>query len=108
MLEIGQHGRMADATHATVATFRMDLSREDEQRAGLLHVIVPGVRDSPGFVTGCWTLDRETSESVVLITFESAECAEALASNVRANASQQAAVGIELVSIRVVEVSASA
>ena len=62
----------------------------------------------PGFVTGCWTLDRATSESVVMITFDSIEAAEALANNVRANAPHQTAVGIELMSIRIVEVSASA
>ena len=95
-------------THATLAIFRMDLSREAEQREGLERMVVPGVRQAPGFVAGCWTLDRDTSESVVLITFDSHDHAEALASNVRANAPQQAAVGIELRSIRVVEVSASA
>jgi len=86
----------------------MDLSREAEQREGLTRMIVPGVRSAPGFVTGCWTLDRATSESVVMITFDSIEAAEALATNVRANAPHQMAVGIELVSIRIVEVSASA
>ena len=99
---------MSSPTHATLATFRMDLSREAEQREGLTRMIVPGVRSAPGFVTGCWTLDRATSESVVMITFDSIEAAEALATNVRANAPHQMAVGIELVSIRIVEVSASA
>lgn len=46
-------------------------------------------------------------ERVVMITFDSEQHAEALASNVRSNAVHQAAVGIELVAIRVVEVSAS-
>jgi hypothetical protein len=99
---------MSDATHATLATFRMDLSREAEQREGLQRMIVPGVRDAPGFVAGCWTLDRQESESVVLVTFDSLAMAEAFATNVRANAAHQRAVGIELVSVRVVEVSASA
>ena len=99
---------MSSPTHATLATFRMDLSREAEQREGLTRLIVPGVRSSPGFVTGCWTLDRATSESVVMITFDSIEAAEALANNVRANAPHQTAAGIELMSIRIVEVSASA
>ena len=99
---------MSRPTHATIAAFRMDLSREAEQREGLERMIVPGVREAPGFVAGCWTLDRVTSESVVLITFDSREHAEALASNVRSNAPNQVAVGIELVSIRVVEVTASA
>src|SRR6185503_1428469 len=104
----GQDALMSSPTHATLATFRMDLSREAEQREGLTRLIVPGVRSSPGFVTGCWTLDRATSESVVMITFDSIEAAEALANNVRANAPHQTAVGIELMSIRIVEVSASA
>ena len=99
---------MSSSTHATIATFQMDLSREVEQRDGLNRMIVPGVRTSPGFVTGCWTLDREASESVVLITFESLEAAQAFAENVRGNAVNQRAAGIELVSIRIVEVSASA
>jgi hypothetical protein len=95
-------------THATLARFRMDLSREAEQREGLERMIVPGVREALGFVAGYWTLDRDASESVVLITFDSQEHAEALASNVRANAPHQTAIGIELLSIRVVEVTASA
>ncbi len=99
---------MTDATHATLATFRMDLTREAEQREGLRHVIVPGVREAPGFVTGCWTLDRSERESVVLVTFESLSTAESFAESVRANAEHQRAVGIELMSVRVVEVSARA
>ena len=99
---------MNGPTHATVATFRMDLSREAEQRAGLDQLIVPGVRASPGFVAGTWTLDRDAGESVVLVTFDSVEAATSFAGNVRANAPHQIAVGIELVSIRIVEVLASA
>jgi hypothetical protein len=86
----------------------MDLSREQEQREGLQGMIVPGVRNAPGFVNGCWTLDRPESESVVLVTFETLATAEAFARSVRENAEQQRAVGIELVAVRVVEVSASA
>ena len=99
---------MNTPTHATLATFHMDLSLEAEQREGLNRMIVPGVRASPGFVAGCWTMDRAASESVVLITFDSLEAAKTFADNVRANASNQMAVGIELVSIRIVEVAASA
>jgi hypothetical protein len=45
---------------------------------------------------------------VVLVTFESIGSAEAFADNVRANAPSQAAVGIELLSVRIVEVLAGA
>ena len=62
---------MAMPTHATLATFRMDLTRESEQRVGLEQMIVPGVQGHPGFVAGTWTLDRDTAESVVMLTFES-------------------------------------
>ena len=86
----------------------MDLSRESEQRDGLSRMIVPSVSSSPGFVAGTWTLDRELGESVVLVTFDSADNATTFAENVRANASHQAAVGIDLLTIRIVEVSATA
>ena len=99
---------MATATHATLATFEMDLSREVEQRAVLDSVIVPGVAASPGFIAGHWTLDRASAESFVLLTFESAEHAEAMAARVRANAENQRHGGLELLSIKVLEVVATA
>ena len=99
---------MSQPTHATVVTFRMDLSREAEQRETLQNVIVPGVRSAPGFVSGTWTLDREAGESVVLVTFDAIDHARDFADSVRANAPHQQAVGIELVSLRIVEVIADA
>lgn len=98
---------MSTPTHATLATFRMDLAREAEQRAGLEQMIVPGVREHPGFIAGTWTLDRETSESFVLLTYTSQESAEAMRQNIVGNAENQRFVGIELVGVRVLEVSAS-
>ncbi len=95
-------------THATLAVFRMDLSRAEEQQAILDDVIVPGVMKTPGFVAGYWTLDREAGESTVLVTFESAVDARNFAAGVEANAPNQAMAGLELVSIRIVEVVASA
>jgi len=98
---------MTRPTHATIATFHRDLSREAEQQAGLEQVIVPGIRSAPGVLSGHWTLDRSTSESVVMITYESLAAAEAMAANVRANAENQRAVGLELISLRIVEVVAT-
>ncbi len=43
-----------------------------------------------------------------MITFESRDAAEALRENVRNNAANQAAAGIELIEIRLLEVEASA
>lgn len=85
----------------------MDLSREHEQRQGLHQLIVPGVRQAPGFVSGHWTLDRSAAESVVLVTFQSLASAMAFA-DVKGNAANQAAAGLELQDGRVVEVAASA
>ncbi|MEY2422179.1 MAG: hypothetical protein QOI95_2246 [Acidimicrobiaceae bacterium] len=86
----------------------MDLDREAEQRAGLEQMIVPGVRNAPGVITGHWTLDRSTAESIVLITYDSSTAAEDMAANIRANADNQRTVGIDLVSVRIVEVVATA
>ena len=95
-------------THATLATFRMDLSREAEQQRILEDVIVPWVMKAPGFVNGHWTVDREAGESTVLVTFESAVDAKNFATGVEANAPTQARAGLELRSIRIVEVVARA
>jgi hypothetical protein len=99
---------MTEATHAVLATFEMDLERESEQRGALLGFIVPGVKSAPGFVSGTWTLDRDTSESIALVTFASEDEASAFAGSVRDNAENQHALGITLVSIRVIEVTATA
>ena len=94
-------------SHATVATFRVDLANEAAQRDFLAKVIVPGIRSAPGVVSGTWTLDRERSESVVLITYESREAAEAMVANILGNAENQRASGLELVEVRIVEVAAT-
>lgn len=99
---------MSGPRHATLATFRMDLAREADQRAGLEHMIVPGVRRHPGFVSGIWTLDREDSTSFVMLTYDSLDAAEAMRQNIVDNADGQRAVGIDLVSVKVLEVSATA
>jgi hypothetical protein len=95
------------ATHAALSTFRVDLSREADQRRGLEELIIPSVRKAPGFVAGHWTVDREAAESTVLLLFESAADAAAAVEGIRGNAGNQARVGIELVSVRIVEVVAS-
>jgi len=98
---------MAHATYATLVTFRMDLARESEQRAALHDVIVPSVRSAPGFVSGTWTVDRDAGTSIVLVTFDDRVRADSFAESVRANAPHQLMVGIELVSITIVEVVAA-
>ena len=95
-------------THASLATFRMDLSREAEQQRMLEEMVVPGVMKAPGFVSGYWTLDRDAGESTVLVAFESAADAEDFASCVLGNESNQAGSGLELLSMRIVEIVATA
>jgi quinol monooxygenase YgiN len=99
---------VSEPTYATVATFRMDMSREDEQRHALREFIVAGVRRHPGFLSGYWMLDRDAEESVVVLTYSSRKSAEALRKNVEGNAANQAASGVALLHIRLVEVTASA
>jgi hypothetical protein len=53
-------------------------------------------------------LDREVGLSVVVIIFSSREDAEALRENVEGSVAKQAAAAIELVRIRVLEITASA
>lgn len=98
---------MTDATHATIATFAMDPARVAEVRPILHDVIVPSVREFPGVVSGHWLTDGGGDESVAVVTFTSREAADAFAQNVRGNVTNQAAVGIELVSLRLVDVEAS-
>src|SRR3954454_15551060 len=99
---------MPSPTHATLATFRMNLAREAEQRAGLDQIIVPGVQRHPGFVAGTWTLDRDIEDSFVMLNYVSRESPDAMRQNIIGNAENQRFVGIELVGVRVLEVSASA
>lgn len=51
--------------------------------------------------------DGGGDESVAVVTFTSREAAHAFVQNVRRNVTNQAAVGIELVSLRLVDVEAS-
>lgn len=94
-------------SHATAATFRIDLEHEAAQREVLEKVIVPGIRSAPGVVSGTWTLDRDRSETLVVITYEAREAAEAMASNIRGNAENQRASGLELIEVRILEVLAT-
>jgi hypothetical protein len=100
--------RMSDATHATVITLRRDLSREADQKQALQHLIERGFHVIPGFVSGLWTFDREACETVTIHTFDSLDAAEAFAVQARNNAAGQAALGLELLSVRVNEITHSA
>ncbi len=96
------------ATHATVATFTLDLAREEEGSRALHEFIIPGVRQHPGFVSGSWLLDRATQQSTAVVIFSSREAAESFRTNVEGNQAGRSAHGIKLNEIRVLEVTATA
>lgn len=98
---------MSEASYATIATFGRDLTREAVSRQGLHEFIVPRVRQHGGVVSGHWMMDREARESVAVVTFTSRDAAEAFRRHVADNAENQAAAGVELRQIRLVEVEAS-
>ena len=59
-------------------------------------------------MTGHWTLDRQTYESLVLLTYDSLVAAEAMSDTIRGNAANQRRVGLDLVDVRILEIAASA
>lgn len=77
---------MTQSSHATLATFRMDLAREEEQREALRRVIV--ARRAAGSRRSSGPLDTRSidAESIVMITYGSLVAAGAMAANIRANA----------------------
>ena len=103
----GKIGGWLSPSHATLATFQMDLSLEAQQREGLERMIVPGVSELPGFVGGTGILTARL-ESIVLLTYDSLSAAESMAEDIRGNANIQRHVGLDLVGVRILEVAASA
>jgi hypothetical protein len=99
---------MTDATHTTVITMRRDLALEAQQHAAFSSALQRGFSDTPGFVAGLWTFDREASEIIIVTTFDSLAAAQSFAEIARANADRQTALGLEFVSVRVTEVLAAA
>ena len=99
---------MADATHATVMTLRRDLSKAEEQAEVFRQMFERGFAEIPGFVSALWTFDPQASESIIIHTFDALSSAEAFAAMARNNAERQAALGLELVSVRVNQVTGTA
>lgn len=97
-----------EATHAVLSTFNVDPMKRDDQEFGLRNVIVPGVREAPGFVSGIWTRTADGTKSTVLVAFSGEADAREFQATVRANASNQAAVGLTLVDVELVQVIAIA
>jgi hypothetical protein len=99
---------MTSATHATVTTLRTDPAKEAEQIQERNRIRERGFDHVPGFVAALWTLDRENSEVLIIHTFDSLQSAEAFAAQNRNSAARQAEFGVELLSIRVNEITGTA
>jgi hypothetical protein len=53
-------------------------------------------------------VDRHTSESLVLLSYDSLSAAEAMRENIQGNAENQRRIGLELVGVRILEILTSA
>src|SRR3978361_1480762 len=94
---------MHRATHATLASFRMDQSRVGGAREALERFIVPGVKQNPGVVDGYWFNDPTAADQTfAFVSFTSLEAAEAFSVSVRANEPGQQAFGIQLLRLDIV------
>lgn len=91
--------------HAVIGTWAKDPVLAAQQRAMLLDVIVPGVRQAPGLVKGYWA-DEPGGRSHSFIVFETEAAAEAFAASVRGNAPAQGESGVAVDELVVVAVAA--
>jgi hypothetical protein len=71
-------------------------------------VIVPGVRQNPGFVAGYWSRETSSKTNHTFILFETEDDARAFANAVRQNQPRQQELGVQRNQLTVVEVIAEA
>jgi hypothetical protein len=93
--------------HAVVAVFSRTEKRLEDQHV-LRERIVPGVRQSPGFVAGYRTYDYLTGRSHNMLVFETENAAQNMLASVEQNSRGQAEAGLQLDMISVTEVLAEA
>ncbi len=93
--------------HALVGVFDMDRALFTEQVKTLKERIVPMVSQSPGFVAGYWSYDREKAKSHSLIVLTDEATALRFSEQVRTNTAQSKS-GVTVESLTVVEVLAEA
>jgi|SRR6185312_2866072 len=99
---------MYRGSHAVLASFRIDPSRLDEGLEILERVIVPSVKRNDDVVDGYWYEDPTvTGQTSAFVSFTSAKAAEAFAAIVRANRESQWSLGVELVRVDVVVITAT-
>jgi hypothetical protein len=86
----------------------MDPARHEEQDQGLHELIIPAVRDHPGFVAGYWMRDPDTGKGHTTIVLENERAARAFKESVLGNTQNQAKAGITTDSLALVEMLAQA
>lgn len=94
--------------HSMVGIFRMDPSLRARQRSELNERIVPLVKHQPGFVSATWSYDTAQHRSFAVLIFDSERAARGMAEYVKQQMAQGNDAGVELDSLTVAEVEASA
>ena len=93
---------------AVAGTWSLNLAHSELQ-ADQLTPLVARVAQNPGFVRGYWTQAVEDpSVNLTFIVFDTLDQANAFRDAVIANAPAQAEAGVELVGLRLVEVTGQA
>ncbi len=90
--------------HAVIGSFAMDRARLELQRRELEAVIMPMVKELPGFLQGYWSYEPGDSQAYSYIAFETEAQAQRLLEVVRANAVHQAGSGVAVGWLKIVEV----
>ncbi len=90
--------------HAVIGGFSMDPAKVALQRQELHQLIIPMVKELPGFVNGYWSYQPGDAKSYSYIVFETEAQAQRLLEVVRANVAQQDAAGVAIGWLEVVEI----
>jgi hypothetical protein len=86
----------------------MDPALRVKQRQELDERIVPLVKHQPGFVSGTWSYDTAGNRTFAVVIFETERAARGMAEFVKRQMANGNDVGVELDSLTVAEVLASA
>ena len=94
--------------HSMVGIFKVDPSLRARQRTELNERIVPLVKHQPGFVSATWSYDLAEGRSFAVLIFDSERAARGMAEYVREQMARGNDAGMQLDSLSVAEVEASA
>jgi hypothetical protein len=89
--------------HAVVV--RVSISDVETAQKGLEEIVVPRVKQAPGFVAGYWTRSDDGSNGQSMIVFESEDAARSVAEGMR---TEETPEGVSIESAEVREVVANA